>query len=232
MIPIKDTVSSQTYPYINIGLILVNVGIFFYELSLGSGLTRFLYAYGLIPYRFFYLSSLESPYLLAQYSPFFSSLFIHGGWLHIIGNILYLWIFGDNVEDRMGHFRYLIFYLLCGISAGFMHSYLNPNSAVPAVGASGAISGVMGAYLILYPQARIITLVPLFFFFAFIRIPAFIFIGLWFIFQLFSGTLSLLIRGAIREGIGWWAHIGGFLSGIGLVFLFKKHRGYHRYYRK
>lgn len=217
MIPLKDTIPSRTYPYVNISLILINVGLFFYELSLGWGLGRFIYTYGLVPKRFFLLKDVS---LAARYFPFFSSLFLHGGWIHLLGNMLFLWIFGDNVEDRMGHFKYLIFYLLCGLGAGFVHLYLNPGSAIPAVGASGAISGIMGAYFILFPHSRIITLLPVFFFFTLVEVPAFFFIGIWFLFQLFSASASLMLRETIRGGVAWWAHIGGFLAGMGLVFLF------------
>lgn len=232
MIPLKDTIPSRTFPYVNVSLIIINIGFFFYELSLGIKLGEFLYTFGLVPRRFFFLSLNEASFF-TRYLPFLSSLFLHGGWFHLLGNMLFLWIFGDNVEDRMGHFKYLVFYLLCGFCAGLAHLYLNSNSPVPAVGASGAISGVMGAYFILFPHSRVITLLPVFFFLSFVEIPAFFFIGVWFLFQLLSGTASLMVRGAIREGVAWWAHIGGFLSGIALVFLFagrKKSRNYF-YYR-
>ncbi len=229
MIPLKDTISSRTYPYVNITLILLNFGLFFYELSLGRELGRFIYTYGLIPRRFFLYAYQESG-LGARYLPFLTSLFLHAGWVHLLGNMLFLWIFGDNVEDRMGHFKYLIFYLLCGFCAGLVHLYLNPNSPVPAVGASGAISGVMGAYFILFPHSRIITLVPMFFFLTFVEIPVFFFIGIWFLFQLFSGTVSLMFRTAIRGGVAWWAHIGGFLAGMILVFVFARRRPRRRFY--
>ena len=232
MIPLKDTIPSRTYPYINISLILINVAIFFYELSLGRGLIRFIYTYGLIPKKFFYLAH-QGSYPLEQYFPFFTSLFLHGGWLHVIGNMLFLWIFGDNVEDRMGHFKYLIFYILCGFGAGFTHVYLNSASTIPAVGASGAISGVLGAYFILFPRSRIVTLMPVFFFLTLVEIPAFFFIGVWFLFQLVKGAFSII--GGLQEGVAWWAHVGGFLTGVGLVFIFAKRRRRYRrdyfYYR-
>jgi len=230
MIPIKDANPSRTTPYINILLILINFGIFFYEVSLDKGeLMNFLYNYGLVPKRFFYLSRQGSP-LLVQYLPFFTSIFLHGGWLHILGNMLFLWIFGDNVEDSMGHIRYLAFYIICGLGAGFIHLLLNSNSPVPAVGASGAISGVMGGYILLFPYARIVTLVPIFFFLTFVQVPAYFFIGVWFLFQLFSGAFSLIAGGLVRGGVAWWAHIGGFLVGIGLVFIFAKHKRRRRHY--
>lgn len=229
MIPLKDTIPSRTYPYINVFLIFVNLCLFFYELSLGSWqLTRFIYTYGLVPRRFFSFS--HQQVAISRYIPLFTSLFLHGGWLHIIGNMLFLWIFGDNVEDSMGHFKYLVFYLLCGIIAGFFHLYLNPNSSVAAIGASGAISGVMGAYFVLFPGSRIITLLPVFFFFSFVEIPAFVFIGIWFLFQLFSGTISLVTRGICEGGVAWWAHVGGFISGMGLVFIFARYKKHRRYF--
>lgn len=229
MIPLKDTIPSRTYPYVNISLIFINLGVFFYELSLGGWeLARFIYNYGLIPRRFFFLS--QQGFILSQYIPLFTSIFLHGGWLHIIGNTLFLWIFGDNVEDGMGHFKYLGFYLLCGIIAGFFHLYLNADSPVAAIGASGAISGVMGAYFVLFPNSRIITLFPVFFFFSLIEIPAFVFIGIWFLFQLFSGTVSLIAGGFFQGGVAWWAHIGGFISGMGLVFVFVRRKRRRRHF--
>ncbi|MBE0477809.1 rhomboid family intramembrane serine protease [Candidatus Aerophobetes bacterium] len=228
MIPIKDSIPSKTTPYVNIFLILTNFALFFYEVSLDRWeLTRFLYIYGLVPERFFYLSGEGAPFL-TLYFPFFTSIFMHAGWFHILGNMLFLWIFGDNVEDEMGHFKYLIFYILCGLGAGFVHLFLNSTSSVPAVGASGAISGVMGAYMLLFPHSRIVTLFPIFFFFTFVEVSAFFFIAIWFIFQLFSGAFSLLAGRAATGGVAWWAHVGGFLVGMGLVFLFAKRPRYKR----
>jgi len=222
MIPLKDTIPSYRTPYVNYFIIIANFSVFFYELSLdGWHLMRFIYNYGIVPQRFFYLSA-QGAGFTERYLPFFTSMFLHGGWFHILGNMLFLWIFGDNVEDRMGHLRYFLFYLLCGVVAGFFHLYINPSSQVPAVGASGAISGIMGAYFLLFPHSRVITLMPVFFFLTLVEIPAFFFIGIWFVFQLFSGAFSLLLRGA--GGVAWWAHVGGFLAGMGLVFIFTKPR--------
>lgn len=229
MIPLKDANPSRTTAYVNILLILVNFGLFFYEVSLGGEeLTRLIYTYGLIPKRFFYLSQ-QGSFLPATYLPFFTSIFLHGGWLHILGNMLFLWIFGDNVEDKMGHLKYLVFYVLCGLGAGFVHLFLSPSSPAPAVGASGAISGVMGAYVLLFPHARILTLLPIFFFFTLIEVPAYFFIGIWFLFQLFSGATSL-IAARTTGGVAWWAHVGGFLVGVGLLFIFTKRRRYRKRY--
>ena len=230
MIPIRDTIPSRTYPFINILIIIINVLVFLYQLSLGSKLDKFIFSFGIIPVKFYYILY-NQPYNIFQILvPLISSIFLHGGWIHIIGNMLYLWIFGDNVEDRMGHFRYLVFYITCGIAASFTHLYFNPASGVPTIGASGAIAGVMGAYFILFPRSRVITLVPIFFFLQVIEIPAFFFLGFWFLMQFFSGSLSLSASGQNIGGIAWWAHIGGFVCGIILVFFFRKRKGYYKTY--
>jgi hypothetical protein len=150
-------------------------------------------------------------------------MFLHGGWFHFLGNMLYLWVFGDNVEDRLGHFRFLIFYLVCGLSAAALHIFTNPYSKMPTVGASGAIAGVLGAYLVLFPRARVLTLVPILFFFQLMELPAVIFLGIWFIFQFFSGALSLTAGGGSDVGgTAWWAHIGGFIAGVIMVLRFRR----------
>jgi membrane associated rhomboid family serine protease len=222
MIPIRDTVPSRTYPIVTIGLIAVNSVIFLYELSLGSRLSGFLSTFGLVPARYFHLVDEGKAYII-RFLPFFTSMFLHGGWFHIIGNMWYLWIFGDNVEDRMGHAKYLIFYILCGLVAGFTHLFTNSNSGLPTVGASGAIAGVMGAYLVLYPRARVWTLIPIFFFIRFIEIPVFILLGFWIFMQFIIGT-SALTSNSSQGGVAWWAHIGGFAAGAVLVFVFRKRK--------
>jgi len=222
MIPIRDNVPSSTYPIVTVGLIAINSVVFLYELSLGSRLSDFLSTFGLVPTRYFHLVELEKAYI-TRFLPFFTSMFLHGGWLHIIGNMWYLWIFGDNVEDRMGHIKYLIFYILCGLAAGFVHLFTNPSSGLPTVGASGAIAGVMGAYLVLYPKARVWTLIPIFFFIRFIEVPAFIILGFWIFIQFISGT-SALMSSPSQGGVAWWAHIGGFAAGAVLVFVFRKRK--------
>ena len=227
MIPLKDTIPSRTIPFVNYLLILVNSIIFLYEVSLGQQLQSVLHTFGIIPARYFALAQQEPANIVARFFPFFTSMFLHGGWLHVIGNMWYLWIFGDNVEDRMGHGRYLIFYLLCGLAAGFAHVYMNPDSRIPTIGASGAIAGVMGAYFILYPFARVITLIPIFFFIQIVEIPAFFFLGFWILLQFFQGTLSLAVQHG--GGVAWWAHLGGFVAGMVLVFVFRKSR--RRMYR-
>ncbi|HKZ55097.1 MAG TPA: rhomboid family intramembrane serine protease [Anaerolineales bacterium] len=215
MLPLRDTIRSRTVPLINYGLILINVLVFLFELSLGSrGVNRILSSYGLVPARL----SLETP---LTWVTLVTSTFLHGGWFHLISNMWTLYIFGDNVEDRLGSLRYLLFYLFGGVAAGAAQVAFDPTSTIPTVGASGAIAGVLGAYFILYPRARVITLLPLFFFFSFVEIPAVIFLGLWFFSQLSSGLLSLGAAGDFG-GIAWWAHIGGFLFGLLFVRIFTR----------
>lgn len=223
MIPIRDTIPSKTFPYVTVGLIVANSAIFLFEVSLGQRLNEFLTTFGLIPVRFF--RSVNGDYgIISRFLPFFTSMFLHGGWFHAIGNMWYLWIFGDNVEDRMGHFRYFIFYILCGLAAGFAHIFTNQSSGVPTVGASGAIAGVMGAYFILYPTARIWTLIPIFFFIRYVELPAFALLGFWILMQFFSGAISLSAGASQGGGVAWWAHIGGFAAGAILVFIFRKRK--------
>ena len=219
MIPLKDTSPSRTFPFINYTIILLNFLFFLYQLSLGPHLEKFLYAWGVVPAQFFAPLSIGHLHLSQRILPLFTSMFLHGGWLHFLGNMLYLYIFGDNVEDRLGHARYLLFYLLCGLLAAAAHLLTNHDSRLPTIGASGAIAGVMGAYFFLYPYARVVTLIFIFFFFDIVEIPAFFFLAFWFIFQFLSGTI-IATRDAMSGGVAWWAHIGGFLAGILLLFVF------------
>jgi membrane associated rhomboid family serine protease len=216
MIPIRDAIRSKTFPVINIILIGLNVLAFLWQLFQGPHLKEAFFLYGIVPMRY------SDPEISGQFTafqqwlPFLTSMFLHGGFLHILGNMWFLYIFGDNIEDRLGHIRYLLFYLLCGVAAGLIHLLTNWDSKIPTIGASGAISGVMGAYLLLYPRSRIMTLIPIFFFFQFVEIPAFIFLGYWLLIQLFSAGLTP--RGV--GGVAWWAHIGGFVAGLILVKIF------------
>lgn len=225
MIPLRDTIPSRTTPYINYLLIILNVLIFIYELSWGGQLPRLLDVYGLIPARFFALHASHRASVLSISVPFLSHMFFHGGWLHLLGNMLYLWIFGDNVEDRLGHGAYLIFYLVCGLAAAVVHLLTNTRSIVPTIGASGAVAGVMGAYFIFYPRARVVTLLPIFFFFYIVEIPAFFFLGFWFLLQIMEGFSTLHSQLPAYGGIAWWAHIGGFLFGQLTALLLIKSRG-------
>lgn len=221
MIPIRDTVPSRSTPIVTWGLIACNVLVFLFEIALGpEQLEAFLYLFGIVPARYTHpewASRVGIP--VGDYWPFITSIFLHGGWLHLIGNMWTLWIFGDNVEDRMGRARFLIFYLITGLAAGLTHWFTNPSSTIPTVGASGAIAGVLGAYFILYPRSRVIAVFPILFLPFFFELPAVTYLLLWFLSQVFSGTLA----GLGPEGVGgvaWWAHVGGFLSGVVLHRLF------------
>ncbi len=221
MIPFRDNIPSRSLPVINIAIILINVAVFFYELSLGPYLESFITQYGVVPTTVFAWPQLHLP-LSAVAVPFLTSMFLHGGWLHLIGNMWYLWIFGDNIEDRLGHFSYLIFYLLCGFGAGIVHTILNYGVSAPSIGASGAIAGVLGAYLVSYPFARVLTLVPIFVFLQIIEIPAIIVLGFWFVMQFLYGASSLASATQNSGGVAWWAHVGGFVVGMILVGLFPR----------
>jgi membrane associated rhomboid family serine protease len=221
MIPFRDNIPSRSFPLITILIIVTNVLVFVYELSLGRGLERLIMHYGVVPANVLGWPRSDLP-LAAVALPFFTSMFLHGGWLHLIGNMWYLWIFGDNVEDRLGHFSYLIFYLLCGLGAGIVHTILNAGTEIPSVGASGAIAGVLGAYVVSYPFARVLTLIPIFVFLQVIEIPALLVLGFWFVMQFLSGTASLAVAGGNAGGVAWWAHVGGFVIGMILVGLFPR----------
>jgi membrane associated rhomboid family serine protease len=211
MIPLRDIIPSRTTPYVTISLISLNVLVFLYELSLGRAVDAFTLYFGLVPAAFSWVTV-------------FTSMFLHGGILHVAGNMLYLWIFGDNVEDRMGHGRFLVFYLLCGVAAALAQTITAPDSVVPMVGASGAIAGVMGAYFVLYPKSRIVTLIPLFFFFQVIEVPAILFLGIWFVMQFLSGVGSIVTTagGGPGGGVAFWAHVAGFVAGISGVIVFRR----------
>jgi membrane associated rhomboid family serine protease len=212
-IPVKDLNPRRTYPIVNIALILANFAVFIYQLTLPPhAFKAFLLANSTIPARLPAALAGHAP-LETAILPILSSMFLHAGIAHILGNMLFLWIFGDNVEDFYGHFTYLMFYLVCGIGAGLLHILFNWNSMLPSLGASGAISGVMGAYLILYPKSRILTLVFIFL----IPIPAVVILVLWFFLQFASGVSSLGM--AASGGVAWWAHVGGFLLGMGITSL-------------
>ncbi len=216
MFPIRDTIQSRTYPVANITIIALNALFFIIEMAQGQMLDRFIILYGLVPARY------SVPEIAAHFSfgqqvfSFFSFMFIHGGFWHLLGNMWSLYIFGNNVEDRLGPFRYILFYLLCGIASGISHLIINWHSQIPTVGASGAIAGVMGAYFLLYPKSRILTLIPILFIPYFVELPAFIFLGIWFLIQFLSAAGSTSQAG----GIAWWAHIGGFLFGIFFLKMF------------
>ena len=210
MIPLRDVIPSRTFPLFTVAFIVLNSVAFLFELSLPErARDSFLSTYGVVPAR------LDLATLL-------TSMFLHGGWLHFLGNMLYLWIFGDNVEDRLGHSRFVLFYLTCGVAAALAHVWMNPASTIPTIGASGAIAGVLGAYFVLYPQSRVLALVPLFIIWELIEVQAVIFLGIWFLMQFFSGVGSLTRIGAEAGGVAFWAHVAGFVAGVAGVLVLRK----------
>jgi membrane associated rhomboid family serine protease len=239
MIPLKDDAPRIGTPWVNYTLIALNTLVFLFEVWVGQvygrqGLDSFTMQFGMVPARFTVvlfnhgyvpwdlISAMGTRYVptAAAIVPIFTSMFLHGSWLHLIFNMWALWIFGDNVEDYLGHTLYLVFYLVCGVAAALLHTLFNIGSTVPSVGASGAIAGVMGAYFVLYPRARVLTLVPFFFIF-FMWLPAWIVLGYWFVAQFLSGAAtSIAAHGSNSSGIAFWAHVGGFIAGVFLVKLF------------
>lgn len=213
MIPLRDENPSSRAPVVTRALIALNCALFVYELALGPELRRFMFEWGMVPLRLT-LSLQGGDDLVPAWGTLLTSTFLHGGWAHLLGNMWYLAIFGDNVEDRLGRLRYLIFYLAAGLAGGLLHYGFSSASRVPTVGASGAIAGVLGAYVVAFPRARVLTLVPLFPFFQLMALPAAIVLGVWFLFQFFSGALSLAWSSA-EGGVAWWGHVGGF--GFGLI---------------
>jgi membrane associated rhomboid family serine protease len=219
MIPLRDANPSHHAPVVTVGLIIVNCLVFFYELSLSEpGLERLVTTAGMVPSRLLTFPSQPGVSFGDATLPLLSSMFLHGGWLHLIGNMWFLWIFGDNIEDRLGHVKYLLFYLICGVGAGLIHTVFNPNSSIPTIGASGAVAGVLGGYLLLFPGARVLTLIPAFFLFL-IELPAYLILLYWLVIQLISGFASFG-AGQQMQGVAWWAHIGGFGLGLLLVIAF------------
>ncbi len=209
MLPLRDVIPSRTTPYVGISIIVINTLVFLYELTMPDRMfEQFVLTFGLVPAVFSWVSV-------------FTSMFVHADWLHFLGNMLYLWIFGDNVEDRVGHGRFLVFYLICGVAAAAVQTAFNPLSVVPMIGASGAIAGVLGAYLVMFPHSRVLTLIPIFIFIQLIEIPAVILLGLWFLLQIVSGLGSL---GGPEDtgGVAFWAHAAGFLVGLVLIWFFKR----------
>ncbi len=217
MIPVRDTIPSKNYPIVNNALIGINVVFFIVQMAQGVDMDSFIYTYALVPAKYT-VPDIASYFTLGQQLiSLFSFMFLHGGFLHLLGNMWFLYIFGDNVEDTLGHIRYFVFYLLSGFASGLFHLFLNSQSNVPTVGASGAIAGVMGAYFLLYPGSRILTLIPIIIIPWFVEIPAFFFLGFWFVMQMLNAAGS----DAAQGGIAWWAHVGGFISGIVLLKLFQ-----------
>lgn len=219
MFPVHDDNPAGRLPVLTVGLIAACVLVFLWQRSLGDQETIVVYALGVIPAVLFEHKALpEELAVVPPWATVFTSMFLHGGWMHLLGNMLYLWVFGDNIEDAMGHFRFLVFYLLCGIAAVIAQALPDPESAIPMIGASGAISGVLGAYLLLYPHSRVLVVVPIGFYLHTMRIAAYWVLGLWFGMQL----LSTLLTDSGEGGVAFGAHIGGFVAGMLLVVLFKR----------
>jgi membrane associated rhomboid family serine protease len=229
MIPLKDDNPRFTVPFVTVLLILANVAVFFYQVSLPQRAGQHLVMmYGMVPARVEAAFSGGSVPLGLALEPLITSMFLHSGWLHLIGNMWFLWIFSDNVEDELGHAGFLLFYMFCGVAAGVTHTIANWGSSLPAIGASGAIAGVMGAYLIFFPRAKVLTLVPLLVFFFTVRLPAIFLIGIWFLMQFFSGVGSLGTDSG--GGVAWWAHIGGFTVGALIALVIRERRPKPAYY--
>lgn len=224
MIPLKDNIRPRRYPFINKALIGINVAVFFYQIILGpQAVQELIFTFGVVPRQITTLT--PGDLFLTGFSPLIpliTATFLHGGWLHLIGNMLYLWVFGDNIEDCLGHLRYFFVYLGMGVVGHFSHIFFDPLSPVPLIGASGAIAGVLGAYFIIYPWAKVLTLLPLGIIITFVEIPAVIFLFLWFFIQLASGVAELVMSPEMQV-VAWWAHVGGFVCGM-LVGIFIKGR--------
>jgi len=218
MIPIRDTIRSRTTPFVNYLLIAVCCAVFLYQLSLGTRAEGFIGRWAVVPANVTGALHVHD-FVPGALLPLFTSLFLHGGWVHLIGNMLYLYVFGDNVEDRLGHAGYLAFYLLCGLGSALAQVFMGPESHVPMIGASGAIAGVLGAYFILFPRARVLTVIPLFVFFPTVELSAFFLLGFWFVMQFLQGALALQGSGG-EGGVAWWAHAGGFVIGALLLPVF------------
>ncbi|MCK4574840.1 rhomboid family intramembrane serine protease [candidate division WOR-3 bacterium] len=212
MIPLKDDNPTRTFPFITIALIVINCILFIIELSQGKYLITFIESFGCIPYEITMGTDVEPFIFFPVRLTIITSMFLHGGWMHLVGNMLYLWIFGNNIEDKLGHLRFIIFYFIVGITASIAQILINPYSTIPQIGASGAISGVLGAYLLLFPKAKVLTLVPLFYFIRVIKLPAFVILGFWIALQIINGFASLSYTAV--GGVAFFAHIGGFIAGL------------------
>ena len=232
MIPIRDDTPRFSTPYVTYFLIALSVLVFLYEVGPGShNLKSVMSEFGLVPIRITgLLQGAPDTSAVTAFVPIFTSMFLHASWLHLIGNMWVLWIFGDNIEDYLGHFVYVVFYFVSGLAAALLHTALNVNSSIPSVGASGAIAGVMGAYFILYPRAKVLTIVPLIVFFTFWWLPAWIVLGYWFLLQFLSGAATAVAySNQTNGGVAFWAHVGGFVAGIAMIKLFPARPNRYRY---
>ena len=214
LIPLRDTIRARRFPVVTVSIIALNILIFVFQATLPPPmLQQFVTAFGIVPALQLQLFR-QAPFGLETWMPMFTAMFLHGGWFHVLGNMLYLWVFGDNVEDALGRVRFLLFYLAAGLAGGLAHIASAPQSIIPTIGASGAVAGVLGAYFVTYPHARVLALVPLLFVFAFMELPAVLFLFLWIALQLFNGIAGIL--GAANL-VAWWAHVGGFTAGMLLI---------------
>lgn len=227
MIPLRDNIPRRTIPFVTRLLVVANVAVFVLELLQGDRLDAFVDAFSFVPARLFHPGLFPGWTAGSSVVTIFTAMFLHGGFLHLAGNMLFLWIFGDNVEDALGHGRFLLFYLACGASATLLQAFLSPVSTIPNLGASGAIAGVLGAYFVLYPRARVVTIVPLFFLFPLVEIPAGLYLLGWFLMQFWMGSSQLASvgrGGAGQGGVAFWAHVGGFVAGVAWVLLVRARR--------
>ncbi len=216
MIPLRDINPTSRFAIVTFIVIVLNILVFLFELALGTSGERFIAGFALVPKRLFHPQMASGGIPVAV--TIFTSMFVHGGFLHIAGNMLYLWIFGNNVEDSMGRIRFIVFYLLCGLCAAYAHAFMNKASLTPMIGASGAISGILGAYLLLFPRARVVTLVMFGFYIRTVPMPASVVLGFWFVLQF----LSALLSGSTGGGVAWYAHVAGFVAGMLLIGPFKR----------
>ncbi len=215
MLPLKDDLPSYSRPIVTYIILGINIIVFLYELSLGPQFNNLIRQFGAVPFNIYHPTGISS------YATLFSSMFIHAGFMHIFGNMLFLWIFADNIEDRLGHIKFIFFYLICGIAGALLHSITAMDSKVPMIGASGAISGVLGAYILLFPKARVLALIPFGFFLRITYLPSIVFLGIWFLYQFLFGISSIGARGG---GVAYFAHLGGFIVGLLLALPFKGKR--------
>jgi membrane associated rhomboid family serine protease len=233
MIPLRDTIRTRTVPFVTRLLVVANVAAFVLEFLQGENLDAFLETFAFIPLRLFH-PELVGWTLSGAVVTIFTAMFLHGGLAHLLGNMLFLWVFGDNVEDALGHFRFLVFYLAAGLCATLLQAFLSPSSAIPNLGASGAIAGVLGAYFVYYPRARIVTVVPLFILFPVVEVPAGVYLLGWFALQFWMGSEQLTRAGraaASQGGVAFWAHVGGFVFGVAWALMFRPSRRPQAAYR-
>ena len=233
MIPLRDTIRTRTVPFVTRLLVAANVAVFLLELLQGENLDAFVETFAFVPLRFFH-PELAGWTFSSAVVTIFTAMFLHGGLAHLLGNMLFLWIFGDNVEDALGHFRFLVFYLVAGLSATLLQAFLSPSSTIPNLGASGAIAGVLGAYFVYYPRARIVTIVPLFILFPVVELPAAVYLLGWFALQFWMGSVQLTRAGraaAAHGGVAFWAHVGGFALGVAWALIVRPARRPQATYR-